>query len=72
MNHEMKLGLQNYAITIPIDKSYVKFNNNKINSLQIYEISQNYRILHQVVQRLSQHNLKISNHRHIQKLRQRK
>jgi predicted component of viral defense system (DUF524 family) len=36
MNHEMKLGLQNYAIIIPTDKSYVKFNNNKINSSQIH------------------------------------
>jgi hypothetical protein len=37
----------------------------KLNSLQSYNIAQNYRILHRVVQRLSQHNLKISHHRHI-------
>jgi hypothetical protein len=37
----------------------------KLNSLQRYDIAQNYRILHRVVQRLSQHNLKISHHRHI-------
>jgi hypothetical protein len=37
----------------------------KLNSLQRYDIAQNYRILHRVVQRLSQHNLKISQHRHI-------
>jgi hypothetical protein len=37
----------------------------KLNSLQRYNIAQNYRILHRVVQRLSQHNLKISHHRHI-------
>jgi hypothetical protein len=37
----------------------------KLNSLQRYDITQNYRILHRVVQRLSQHNLKISHHRHI-------
>jgi hypothetical protein len=37
----------------------------KLNSLQRYEIVQNYRIIHRVVQRLSQHNLKISPHRHI-------
>jgi hypothetical protein len=30
----MKLGLQNYAVIILIEKSYIKFNNNKINSLQ--------------------------------------
>jgi hypothetical protein len=37
----------------------------KLNSLQRYDIAQNYRILNRVVQRLSQHNLKISHHRHI-------
>jgi hypothetical protein len=37
----------------------------KLNSLQRYNTAQNYRILHRVVQRLSQHNLKISRHRHI-------
>jgi hypothetical protein len=37
----------------------------KLNSLQRYDIAQNYRILHRVVQRLSQHNLKISQHHHI-------
>jgi hypothetical protein len=37
----------------------------KLNSLQRCDIAQNYRILHRVVQRLSQHNLKISHHRHI-------
>jgi hypothetical protein len=37
----------------------------KLNSLQRYGIAQNYRILHRVVQRLSQYNLKISHHRHI-------
>jgi hypothetical protein len=36
-----------------------------LNSLQSYHIAQNYRILHRVVQRLSQHNFKISHHRHI-------
>jgi hypothetical protein len=39
----------------------------KINSLQRYDIAQNHRILHRVVQRLSQHNLKFSHHRHIWK-----
>jgi hypothetical protein len=37
----------------------------KLNSLQRCDIAQNYKILHRVVQRLSQHNLKISHHRHI-------
>jgi hypothetical protein len=37
----------------------------KLNSLQRYDIAQNYRILHRVVRRLSQHDLKISHHRHI-------
>jgi hypothetical protein len=37
----------------------------RLNSLQRYDIAQNYTILHRVVQRLSQHNLKISHHRHI-------
>jgi hypothetical protein len=55
----MKLGLQNYAVIIPIKISYIKFNN-KINSLQIYDIAKNYRILHKVVQCLPQHNLTIS------------
>jgi hypothetical protein len=37
----------------------------ELNTLQRYDIVQNYRILHRVVQRLSQHNLNISHHRHI-------
>jgi hypothetical protein len=47
----MKPGLQNYAVVIP--KQFIKFNNKKINSLQIYDAAQNYRLLHKVVQRLS-------------------
>jgi hypothetical protein len=47
----MKLGLQNYAVIIPVGNSYIKFNNNKIKSLQTYDITQNYRILHKAVQR---------------------
>jgi hypothetical protein len=53
-------------------KSYITFNNSKINNLQIHDIAQNYRILLEVVQRLSQHNLKILKHRHIKKFRQKK
>jgi hypothetical protein len=37
----MKLELQNYSIIIPIENSYIKFNNNKENSLQTYGIEQN-------------------------------
>jgi hypothetical protein len=37
----------------------------EVNSLQRYDIAQNYRILHRVVQRLSQNNLKISHYRDI-------
>jgi hypothetical protein len=58
----MKLGLQSYAVIMPIENG-LKFNN--LNSLQIYDTAQSYRILHRVVKRLSQHNLKISHHRHI-------
>jgi hypothetical protein len=70
MNHEMKLRLRNYVVIIPIDNSYIKFNNIKITSLQKYVIAQNNTIIHKVVKGLSQHNLKMSNHCHIQKLRQ--
>jgi hypothetical protein len=51
----MKLGLQNYAVFTPIKYSNIKFNKNKINSLQIYDIAQNYKIIHKVVQCLSQY-----------------
>jgi hypothetical protein len=64
--------LQNYGVIIPTENSFIKFNKNKINSLQIYDTTQNYRILHKLVQHLSQHNLKILNHGHIQNLHQRK
>jgi len=66
----MKFGLQNCAI-IPTENSCIKFNNNKTNTLQRYGIAQNYIILHKMVQLLSQHSFKISNHTDIQKLRQR-
>jgi hypothetical protein len=64
------LGLENYIVIIPTENCYIKFN--KVNSLQIYDIAQNYSILHKVVQSLSEHNLKILIHLHIQNLRQRK
>jgi hypothetical protein len=53
----MKLEPQNYAVIVPTVKSYIKFNNNKINSLQRSGFAQNYRILHKLVQRLSKHKL---------------
>jgi hypothetical protein len=66
-----KKGLRNYVVIImPTENSCIKFNNN-INNLQRHGNAQNYRILDKVVQRLSQHNLIISNHRHIHKLRKR-
>jgi hypothetical protein len=68
----MKRGLHSYAVIVPTENSYIRFNNNKINSLQTYDIAQTYRILREVVQGFPQLNIKISNHRHIQKLRQRK
>jgi hypothetical protein len=67
---EMCLERQNYAIIIPNENSCIKFDSNKIDSLQRYDTTQNFRILHRVVQRLSHHKLKILYHRHIQKLRQ--
>jgi hypothetical protein len=70
----MALGLQNYAVIIPKENSYVKFNNHKINSLQIalYDFAQNYRIIHNVVQLLFRLNLRIWKRHHIQKLNQNK
>jgi hypothetical protein len=41
-------------------------------TLKRYDIAQNYGILPTVVQRLSQHNLQISNYRYIKKIRQMK
>jgi len=68
----MKLGLWKHAVIMPMESSCVKFNNNKLHSLRRYNIAQSYIILHSVVQRLSEHNLKISLHNHIQELTQRK
>jgi hypothetical protein len=53
-------------------KTYIEFNNTKVNILPIYDTAQNYRIIHEVVQCLSQHKLKKLKYHHIQKLRQRK
>jgi glutathione peroxidase-family protein len=59
------MGLLNCAV-MPIENSCNKFNNNKINCLQRYDITENYKILHKVVQHLYQHNLKIVNYHCIQ------
>jgi hypothetical protein len=45
----MKLGLQNYAVIIPIKLNYNTFNNKKVNSLEMYDTAQYYRILHKVI-----------------------
>jgi hypothetical protein len=66
----MKMGLQKCAIIT--EKSCMKSNNNKLHSLQRYDIAQNYRILRKVIQQLSQHYLKMLYHLHIQKLRKKK
>jgi hypothetical protein len=60
----MKLRLQNYAVIMLNEKCCIKYIN-KSSSLQNYDSVQNYKILHRVVQRLSQHNLKISHRCHI-------
>jgi hypothetical protein len=60
----MKLRLQNYVVIMLNEKCCIKYNK-KSSSLQSYDTAQNYNILHRVVQRLSQHNLKISHHCHI-------
>jgi hypothetical protein len=61
---EVKINwkLWNYVIIMLIAKCSIKFNNIYLNSLQRNDrpIAHNYRILHRVVQILSQHNLKMS------------
>jgi hypothetical protein len=54
----MKVEHQNYAVIMPIESSYIELNNRKTNNIQKYDTVQNYRILHKIVQRLSQRNLK--------------
>jgi hypothetical protein len=49
MYHEMKQRLQKYASIIPMENSCIRLNSNRVNSLQMYDIAQNYRILHKVV-----------------------
>jgi hypothetical protein len=68
----MKLGFHSYAVILPIEKRYIKFNNNNLNSLEGCNIAQNDISLNRVVQCLFQHNLRIPHHHRIQRLRQRK
>jgi hypothetical protein len=37
----MKLGLQNYALIMQINNSFIAFNSNTVNSLQRCDIAQN-------------------------------
>jgi hypothetical protein len=46
--YEMELGLQNYAIIMPFEKTCTKFND-ELNGLQIYDIAQNHSIVHSVL-----------------------
>jgi hypothetical protein len=46
------------------DASILLFNS-KLNSLQRYDVTHNYRMLYSVVPHLFQHNLKISHHRYV-------
>jgi hypothetical protein len=62
---EIKMVLHGDAIVMLIENTCIVFNNNKFNSLHRYDIPQNDRIVHRVVQRLFQHNLKISHRRHV-------
>jgi hypothetical protein len=67
-------NLQYFSVAVLVSLIFktTLINNNKINSLQIYDTAQNYGILHKVVQRLSKHNLIIWKYRHIKNLNQRK
>jgi hypothetical protein len=59
-SHEMK----NYAIIMPIENNGIKFNN-KLSTLQRYDIAKNYGILNRAVQHLSLYHLTVSLHCHI-------
>jgi hypothetical protein len=59
-NESCPSGSRNFIIFL-----YLIHLRRKLNSLQRYDIAQNYRLLHRMVQRLSQHNLKISHHRNV-------
>jgi hypothetical protein len=55
----MKLGLQNYAVILPIKTNISNLTARNI-YIQIHNTAQNFIIPHKVVQRLFQHNLRIS------------
>jgi aminopeptidase-like protein len=63
--HEIKSGIQNYDVIMPNEISCITFNNNSLNSSRRYVTAKHYSILHRVVERLSQHNLKTSHLRHV-------
>jgi hypothetical protein len=52
---------------LPVDSNVIKQRQaeRRLNSLLRSDVGQNYRILLRMVQRLSQHNLKITHNRHI-------
>jgi hypothetical protein len=51
----MEFELKIYAIIVPTENDFIIYINN-ISILQMYVIAQNERILHDVVQRFSEHN----------------
>jgi hypothetical protein len=52
------------TLSCQLQTSCIKFNNNKLNTLQMYNIADKYRIVHRVVQCLSHSNLKILHNPH--------
>jgi hypothetical protein len=62
----MKLGLQNYAVIVPTENSCIRFNNNK--GVTFHKIEQFYTKWLSGRPNITS---KVSNHSHIQKLRQR-
>jgi len=63
------IGLNNYVVIMPIEYRCIKLNNNKVNSLQVYDIAQNCRILRSGGSAFVPNSLKISHYHHIKKLR---
>jgi hypothetical protein len=61
----MKLGdFKITPLSLKRQKKFIKFNDNKLNSLKYISLHKIVEF-HRVVQRLFEHNLKISYHRHI-------
>jgi N-acetyl-anhydromuramyl-L-alanine amidase AmpD len=64
----MKLGLHNYAIIIPTENSGTKFNNKTVyKGIILHKITELYKKRFSACPNIRNH--KISNHRHIQKIR---